>query len=356
MALAGSGAMRMGADVNVELGSASTTQISLGQASVRTLIGVASGAVSFPTNFYGKSSGYSQGIFYGGNTSYPGAGCSNTVTRINSCGALVGSQTTVGTARQATGGAPVGSNGLFYAGQIGAICSGGTKQNTATRINSSGALVGSTTTVGTARQALAGALVGSNGLFYGGSTGGAVVNTTTRINSCGALVGSQTTPAGTARQALGGAPVGSNGLFYGGVASTCIFCSGSQTATRINSCGALVGSQTTPGCYCRLMVAGALVGSNGLFYTSDVYGVGATNAVTRINSCGALVGSETNAGTARRWGGGAAVGGNGLFYGGYGPFGYSLSNTATRINSCGALVGSETTIGTARGSISGAST
>ena len=45
----------MGADVNVELGSASTTQVSLGQATVRTLIGVASGAVRFPTDFWGKS-------------------------------------------------------------------------------------------------------------------------------------------------------------------------------------------------------------------------------------------------------------------------------------------------------------
>ena len=148
MALGATGAMRMGADVNVELGSASTTQISLGQASVRTLIGVASGAVRFPTNFYGKSSGPTTtiGLFYGGYQ------C-NLVTRINACGALVGSETTAGTGRYNLAGAKVGSNGLFYGGIDCTYC----VTNKATRINACGALVGSETNVGTARGATAGA-------------------------------------------------------------------------------------------------------------------------------------------------------------------------------------------------------
>jgi hypothetical protein len=179
----------MGADVNVELGSASTTQISLGQASVRTLIGVASGAVSFPTNFYGKSSAPTFGLFYGSSSAR--------VTRINACGALVGSETTgVGTARQSLAGATVGSNGMFYAGGNSSLV---------TRINTCGALVGSETNAGTARSQLAGATVGANGMFYGGANAGGVnVNLVTRINACGALVGSQTN-AGTARNALAGA-------------------------------------------------------------------------------------------------------------------------------------------------------
>jgi hypothetical protein len=84
--------------------------------------------------------------------------------------------------------------------------------------------------------------------------------------------------------------------------------------------------------------------------------LGASNTTTRINSCGALVGSQTTIGTARRWTGGARVGSNGVFYGGYALDGYTVCNTATRINSCGALVGSQTTVGTARGATSGAST
>jgi len=41
---------------------------------------------------------------------------SNIVTRINACGASVGSQTNVGTARSNQAGALVGSNALIYKG------------------------------------------------------------------------------------------------------------------------------------------------------------------------------------------------------------------------------------------------
>ena len=56
MALPSSGAISM-SQVNTELGSASTTTISLGQASVRTLFGVASGAISL-NDGHGKSNTY----------------------------------------------------------------------------------------------------------------------------------------------------------------------------------------------------------------------------------------------------------------------------------------------------------
>jgi hypothetical protein len=57
MALPASGRMRQGADVNVELGNSATTQISLGQASVRSLYSVASGAIRLAADGYGKSAG-----------------------------------------------------------------------------------------------------------------------------------------------------------------------------------------------------------------------------------------------------------------------------------------------------------
>ena len=53
MTLPASGAISFNA-INVELGVSGTTQASLGQASYRTLAGVASGAISM-SNFYGKS-------------------------------------------------------------------------------------------------------------------------------------------------------------------------------------------------------------------------------------------------------------------------------------------------------------
>ena len=90
-----------GQSIEIELGGTGTTQISLNCTTVRTLAGVPSGAIIMPTNFYGKSNAVVQGTFYGGCT----GSLSNLVTRINACGALVGCQTNVGTARYDLAGA-----------------------------------------------------------------------------------------------------------------------------------------------------------------------------------------------------------------------------------------------------------
>jgi hypothetical protein len=49
------GGSTTGQSTNLELGQAATAQISMNDANVRTLVGVPSGAVIMPTNFYGKS-------------------------------------------------------------------------------------------------------------------------------------------------------------------------------------------------------------------------------------------------------------------------------------------------------------
>lgn len=52
------GGTTVGQSIEKELGGNGTTQISLNDANVRALAGVASGAITMPTNFWGKSSGY----------------------------------------------------------------------------------------------------------------------------------------------------------------------------------------------------------------------------------------------------------------------------------------------------------
>ena len=347
MTLNSSGAISLngttvGESIAIELGLTGTSSLGLNTTTVRTLAGIASGTIIMPTDFYGKTA--SRGLYYAGISL--GAN-SNVVTRINTCGALFGSETTAGTARECLAGAKVGSNGLFYGGYIITVCAP-LDSNLVTRINACGALVGSQTNVGTARYTLSGASVGSNGLFYGGNPiVGCCTNIVTRINACGSLVGSETT-AGTARYALDGAGVGSNGVFYGGV--VCNICTGvSNLVTRINACGALVGSQTNVGT-ARYYLSGTLVGSNAVFYGGRLASGNYSNTVTRINSCGALVGAQTAIGTSRGLLGSATVGVNGIFYGGT----YPNSNTATRINACGALVGSQTNVGNVRYALAGA--
>jgi hypothetical protein len=60
MTLAASGAISLGGStatrsINLELGQSATAQVSLNDTNVRSLAGVASGAITLPTNFYGKS-------------------------------------------------------------------------------------------------------------------------------------------------------------------------------------------------------------------------------------------------------------------------------------------------------------
>lgn len=50
------GGSTSGQSINLELGQSATAQVSLNDTNVRTLAGVASGAIVVPTNFYGKSS------------------------------------------------------------------------------------------------------------------------------------------------------------------------------------------------------------------------------------------------------------------------------------------------------------
>ena len=50
------GGSTAGQSINLELSQAATAQVSLNDTNVRSLAGVASGAIIMPTNFYGKSS------------------------------------------------------------------------------------------------------------------------------------------------------------------------------------------------------------------------------------------------------------------------------------------------------------
>ena len=94
------------------------------------------------------NSGPTVGVYYGGRSATSGGTIYNRVTRINASGASVGSETNVGTSRAFVSGAAVGGNGVYY---------GGGPSNRVTRINASGALVGSQTNVGTARREFGGA-------------------------------------------------------------------------------------------------------------------------------------------------------------------------------------------------------
>jgi hypothetical protein len=67
MALPSSGRIKL-SDVNTELGLSSTTRVSLGQATVRTLTGVVSGKIALAANGYGKANRVSLSSTFSSNT------------------------------------------------------------------------------------------------------------------------------------------------------------------------------------------------------------------------------------------------------------------------------------------------
>ena len=354
MPLNASGAISLGGatagqSVALELGLSGTAQITFNCTTVRTLAGVASGAIAL-NNFYGKSSGPTVGVFYAGQTS--GTTWVNTTSRINACGTIIGAQTAIGTARYRAAGAGMPTNAMFWGGGT----SGATTTNSAVRINACGALVGSQTTPSTipAYAGLpAGGKLGNNGVYYAPysisppSGYCSSQNNSVRLNACGGLVGQNITITAFCRQGVAGAVAGSSLVVYGGDYNPCPSCCSSSLTTkitRINACGNKIAACLTPAVTASSYQAGAPIGGNAVFF-GYVTGGG---RVTRINACGAVVGSQTTITPNRQSAGGAAIGTNGVYYGG------CLSNTVTRINACGAVVGGATTVGTARSGPAGA--
>jgi hypothetical protein len=361
MALNASGPISLGGtttgqSIEVELGGTGTTQISLNDAAVRTLAGVASGAITMPTNFYGKSNAPTTpttAVFYGGTSTGNVSNSGNTVTRINASGALIGTETSVGNNVYGSTGGTAGSYAIF----VGGLSSGSGTQNWITRINSSGALVGSVGALSTTYWLGNGGRIGSNSnaIYFGGfsATVGSLIF---KLNSCGSLIGSVQTVA------LGycGGPgfTGMTGFTSVGLTFRGTICCGgcnckSNLIARFNNCNTLLssGSILTAGNQGSMSKAS----QTAIYYAGVGTSTARTNIVYRFNSCGAQVGGSTNIGTAKILLGGTAQGVCciGIFYGGSTTT--ARLNTATRINACGSLVGSETSVGTGRIYVSGTS-
>jgi len=338
-------------DVNVELGRSATNTINMNETVVRTLAGVATGAISM-SDFYGKSAGPSTAIFAGGDD---GSTCGkyscspqNRVTRINSSGTLIGSETNAGEFRSSHAGVGIGGNGLYYGGYDGI-----NETSSCWRISTAGAQVGTTTNVGTTKGDFCncGALVGGNAMFWSGirvTQSVARLNTCTRISSTQTLVAAENSVA-TARSSSSGDECGGNGLWWAGITGTNTLV---NTTVVINSSQAQVGSSTNVGT-ARWQTGAGKVGSVVVFWGGATTSAGAvTNQCIIMNSSATQVGSTTNVDTGRRNGGGTGFGDFAMFYGGVTP--PSFSNRCTRINSSGVQVGTTTTLGTARTAPDGA--
>jgi len=352
----------VGGNAVTNLSVNSTTSITAttpaGSAGSATVTVTTNGGTATDTGgFNYVASGASTALFYG---QYLPGSAINYITRINKCGALIGTETSSSPATVCSPGAGVGSTGIFWGPNIDVIC-----ESYITRLNKCGTQIGSRTTIGQYIGARSAAKIGSNATFYGGYTAQGCCGTptwaVTRINTCGTQVGGTTTIVSTCcypRSAWkAGASVGSIGVFYGGAIPNNNYCGASTQVTRINACGTQIGTCTSVGSRGKDTHGGAGLCTIGLFYAGfDARACGCscgvqpvTNIATRINACGAQVGSQTNIGTARGYLAGAGLAcGVGVFYGGLCFYSTTSYNIVTRINKCGAQVGSQTNVGTAR--------
>lgn len=292
------------------------------------------------TSVWSQSLGPTTAMFYGGGYGCSSGGCImvNTVCRINSSGAIVGSETAVGTARQGAGGGLANlTTAVYYGGFTGNPYD---VSLLSTRVNVSGAIIGSETSIGTKRYLLDGCDVSVNALFYGGvgADNATKYNKCTRISSTGAIVGSETT-LGTARVGLSGAGFASIGVFFGGYQST-------DLVTRIDSNGAIVGTETNVGSTNRAYHGGCAVSGYGVYYAGYVWvgGAAVVNKATKIDSTGVIVGTQPTFGTSRYYLAGGTSGTTAVFHCGA-DFQDRYFNTTTRCDVNLTQVGSETAIG-----------
>jgi len=281
------------------------------------------------------------GAYYGGyfyNDSNPIT--YNRCTRIDSDGVIVGSETNIGTARQAAGGAGVDTIGMYYGGLTVAVY-----KNNVTRVNSSGALAGSETTVGTARYAITGASLNSVGMYFGGDTSfSAETKIVTRINSSGAIIGTETS-AGEAKTKGAGLGFDCLGLFWGGQSTTSSY---TDSLFKIYEDGTMLGSISylfNP----DRTAAGAALSTIGIIYGGWNY----RDSLRMVNPAGGLLASETSLSTEMAWAGSAAVDGIAVFYLDYNT-GLAPINAVFRIDNTGTQVGSTTYLGTIKTQTPGA--
>lgn len=289
------------------------------------------------------------GIHYGGSNPFLST-TYDLVTRLSVDGALIGSESNVGSAVWLLGGGSIGDTALFYGGQDSA---GATIVPVkVTRIDANGAILGSEVTPGGAgRETAAGASLTTGVMFYGGAAGIKLTNAVSKFDANGALLTITSSAIGTARSVPAGAAIGDMAIYHGGLAT--VNGAPNNLTTLIDGNGVqhnienVVGTMTGAG-------AGVNAGSVTLFYAGGLAS-GDTNVVTRIDDNGQIVGAESNVGSARRALSSAGLGAVGQFYGGADFSVPAVLNTLTSINNDGSQYGSESSVGTGRFGVAGAS-
>jgi hypothetical protein len=267
-----------GVSIEIENGGNGTTMISLNDTAVRTLAGVPSGAITMPTNFYGKSNTFTGSYTFTTNTA-------NAALNITSISGYIAGKSNITVT--------VNSGIYLYAttntSTYGLNLSGGTTGDTVTLVNN-GYIMGLGGAGGTSNPSTPG---------NAGSTGGPALNVGIGVNI--------TVNNTNASAYIGGGGGGGGGGSNGG---------GGGAGGAIGGYGR--GGNTNYG-------AGGGVGAKGSNAVACCCGGGGGGGGRIFPGCGGAGASATDAG----YGGGAGGGGGGGGQGGAGGAGNAAGSTAT---------------------------
>jgi hypothetical protein len=215
-------------------------------------------------------------------------GASSKTTIINNNGILVKSEGTCSgfTSRNLCQSAESGINALFYGGHNGSLYS-----NICSLVNYEGALVQSESYIGTARSYHSAAKANINALFYRGYDGSSQTKVTL-ISPFITLVQAETNVGNIANECSG---IGFSDilLFYGGWNSSYL-----NELTFLSVYGTTLSADTSRGTS-RGYLSSARINENALFFGGEHTLNAPVNTLTVLNKSGVLVKPEVNIGTSR---------------------------------------------------------
>jgi hypothetical protein len=352
MPLPSSGRIKL-SDINTELGLSSTTRITLGQATVRTLLGVSVGRIRLAVDGYGKSSvtGIQKAIF--GYGSIPNETVS--LTNLVSNTGIVASDTSgVGTARNGLAAAGYGGDKAIFGYGLSNMVS----LSMTNLVSNTGVVSSDTPGVGTARNGLAAAGYGGDKAIFGYGTANTpftILRNMTNLVSNTGVVATDTPGVGTIRSSLAAASYGGDKAIFGYGGNPII----SPAAARFSNMTNLVSNTgvvatDTPGVGTarRQLCAASYGGDKAIFgygFRNAPFAAAQYTSVTNLVSNTGVVATDTpGVGTARVSPAAAGYGGDKAIFGfGFG-FDVLFTNLTNLVSNTGVVATDTPGVGTAR--------
>ena len=341
-----------GQSIAVELGQGATSQISLNDAAVRSLAGIASGAITMPTNFWGKSVGglTQKGIFAFGYSSLN----TNITNLVSNTGVVSGDSSGVGTARNGPGGASYGGDkGIIAFGDLGSA-----RTNIKNLVSNTGILSSDESGVGTARNPQNSACTYGTDkaiIAWGDNASNAGVQVSNLISNTGIVASDTAIPSGVSvrRSTMASSYGGDKGIFAFGRNTATSGTLYMNISNKVSNTGVIQSDTAGVGSISANRAASAYGGDKCIFGYGFLT-AGATSVTNLVSNTGVVSSDTAGVGTARAnlaatsYGGDKGIFGYGNYVSGYTPVRLSMTN---KVSNTGVVSGDTAGVGTARSSL-----